>query len=289
MYLLMLRALALVAILSAAAGLLQHRHHQHRHTSPHVGIQYDMNKHPQRLPTAAFAEPKSIRDTEHSNKFAAGRRLAAGILSFGLIVNPTKTKSAAASSSGASDGSELSSGQLMGFQTRSGLRYFDTEIGTGPSPNYGQLVSFHYIAYYRPSKEANMEIFDSTYSSAEKQPFLQKHGNGRLIRGIEEGLHTMKVGGKRRVVIPKSLSFTDFGLGPLPLKPKGRRRLGKLIDEVDAGNGEFVYDLELVFVGDDENDQGYYSDSSVPEQEFKELILRNLNLNKQPPGDVPAR
>ncbi|KAJ1439137.1 hypothetical protein B484DRAFT_416004 [Ochromonadaceae sp. CCMP2298] len=114
-----------------------------------------------------------------------------------------------------------------GFQTKSGLKYFDiTESTHGPTPRYGELVSFFYTCYYRPSSEAPLETVDGTPKDA---PFLQKHGNGRLIRGIEESLHTMHVGSKRRIVVPQPLGFASFGLGPLPVDPFRRRRLGDLI------------------------------------------------------------
>lgn len=87
-----------------------------------------------------------------------------------------------------------------GFQTKTGLKYFDLLVGEQgqPSPRYGQLVSFHYVGYYRATPSSPLDAFDSTFSRSEKQSFLHKHGNGRVIRGIDEGLHTMKVGGKRR-------------------------------------------------------------------------------------------
>jgi FKBP-type peptidyl-prolyl cis-trans isomerase len=87
-----------------------------------------------------------------------------------------------------------------GFQTKTGLKYFDLLEGEKgmPSPRYGQLVSFHYTGYYRATPSSPLDAFDSTFSRSAKQSFLHKHGNGRVIRGIDEGLHTMKVGGKRR-------------------------------------------------------------------------------------------
>jgi FKBP-type peptidyl-prolyl cis-trans isomerase len=87
-----------------------------------------------------------------------------------------------------------------GFQTKTGLKYFDLLEGEKgmPSPRYGQLVSFHYTGYYRATPSSPLDAFDSTFSRQAKQSFLHKHGNGRVIRGIDEGLHTMKVGGKRR-------------------------------------------------------------------------------------------
>ena len=105
--------------------------------------------------------------------------------------------------------------QLKGFQTKSGLKYFDIIAGiNGTSPKYGQLVSFHYTSYYRPAGNGKLDEIDSSYSA--KAPFLYKHGNTRVIRGVDEALHSMNVGGRRRVIIPKALGYTEVGLGPVP-------------------------------------------------------------------------
>ena len=146
---------------------------------------------------------------------------------------------------------DISSTQtLKGFQTKSGLKYFDIVEGTGAEPRYGQLVSFFYTLYYK-AKDKEVEKIDST---ADGVPFLHKHGNGRICRGLEEALHTMKVGGTRRAILTKNIGlyfslfkkkvdkvysstglliffniqgYTDFGIGPLPLQPKNRKRLNK--------------------------------------------------------------
>ena len=111
--------------------------------------------------------------------------------------------------------------ELKGFQTKTGLKYFDFKIGTpNTSPRYGQLVSFYYTTYYRP----NPGTADSTGTALEtidsnvpyKEPFLHKHGNPRVIRGIDEAIHTMGIGGKRRIIVPKSIGYTEIGLGPVP-------------------------------------------------------------------------
>ena len=170
-----------------------------------------------------------------------------------------------------------------GFQTKSGLKYFDfVEGDIGKSPRYGQLVSFQYTGYYRASADSPLEVFDSVFSSdrKNKMPFLHKHGNGRIVRGIDEGLHTMKVGGKRRVVVPRSIGYTDFGTGPVPTEPSDRRRLSKFLEYLDVDNGELVFDLELVMVADDENDQGYYEDEPVTQEDVRKLVLQSMNAEE---------
>lgn len=77
---------------------------------------------------------------------------------------------------------------IKGFQTKSGLKYFDMIEGKAvlPSPRYGQLVSFYYTGYYRATPSSPLEAFDSTFSSdrKQKQSFLHKHGNGRIVRSV---------------------------------------------------------------------------------------------------------
>lgn len=60
--------------------------------------------------------------------------------------------------------------------------------------------------------------------------------NNPLTKGLDEGIHTMRMGGKRRMIIPSSMSYTDFGMGPLPVDPQRRRKLGKSLNR-----NPFVY------------------------------------------------
>jgi len=169
-----------------------------------------------------------------------------------------------------------------GFQTKSGLKYFDLKEGTvDVSPRYGQFVSFHYTGYYRARPDSKLDTFDSSYQSPDKIPFLHKHGNGRLIRGLDEGLHTMKVGGKRRIIVPKNIGYTEIGLGPLPSEPQNRKKLGNYIDFLDKDDGELIFDLELLAVADDENEQGFYDDEPVSQDDVRKLVLKSLQLNAE--------
>jgi hypothetical protein len=90
------------------------------------------------------------------------------------------------------------------FQTRSGLKYYDIIEGSGVSPKFGQLIAFNFDIYYKPgSNGGKLEKIDSSSS-----PFLHKHGNGRICRGLDEAIHTMRVGGKRRAVLPKEIGIS---------------------------------------------------------------------------------
>lgn len=94
-----------------------------------------------------------------------------------------------------------------GFQTRSGLRYFNIKETGTKFPLYGQLISFHYSTYYRPKDTGKLEILDSSHYNDGDAPFLQKHGNGRVIAGVDEALHTMAIGAKRRIIVPNTLGI----------------------------------------------------------------------------------
>lgn len=161
-----------------------------------------------------------------------------------------------------------------GFQTKSGLRYFDLEEGKGVSPRFGQIVSFQYTILYQAAPESPLELIESTLTDSTENAFLHKHGNGRVIRGVDEALHTMKIGGKRRVYVPKNMGYVDVALGPVPIKPGPRKRLDQVLDLIDEGKGRLVFDLELVAVIEDENDQGYYDDIPVSDEEMIRIFER---------------
>lgn len=190
---------------------------------------------------------------------------------------------APASTTPAETGNALPQQMVRGFQTKSGLKYFEMAEGTGTSPRYGQLVAFHYTGYYRATPGSPLDSFDTAFATGKGEVFLHKHGNGRLVRGLDEGLHTMKVGGKRRLVVPKSIGYTELGLGPVPMDPGQRRKLGGLLDELLQDRGELIFDVELVLVADDENDQGYYDDEPVSQEEVRQLVLKSLNTNANNP------
>lgn len=143
-----------------------------------------------------------------------------------------------------------------GFQTRSGLKYIDFRTGSGVEPRFGQLVKFHYVGY--TLEGSSLKVFDSSYDR--KQPYFTKHGNGLTCQGIEEALHTMAVGGRRRIVLPPSLGFTG-DKGPLPPSAGSRSQMFAAVSD----GKDLVFDLELVSIADDLLDRGFYDDLSVEE------------------------
>jgi len=90
--------------------------------------------------------------------------------------------------------------------TPSGLKYIDMEIGSGESPQTGQGVVVHYTGTLEDGTK-----FDS--SMDRNKPFSFTIGIGRVIQGWDEGVATMKVGGKRRLTIPSDLGYGARGAG----------------------------------------------------------------------------
>jgi peptidylprolyl isomerase len=88
----------------------------------------------------------------------------------------------------------------------SGLKYVELEEGTGASPERGQTVVVHYTGTLENGKK-----FDS--SRDRNSPFEFKIGIGQVIKGWDEGLSTMKVGGRRQLIIPPELGYGSRGAG----------------------------------------------------------------------------
>jgi FKBP-type peptidyl-prolyl cis-trans isomerase FkpA len=94
--------------------------------------------------------------------------------------------------------------------TPSGLQYEDTTEGSGATAAAGNFVSVHYTGWLYNNGEAGAK-FDS--SKDRGQPFQFPLGGGQVIRGWDEGVAGMKVGGTRRLVIPASLGYGARGAG----------------------------------------------------------------------------
>ena len=90
--------------------------------------------------------------------------------------------------------------------TPSGLKYVDIVEGAGVSPEPGQSVTVHYTGTLEDGKK-----FDSSVDRG--QPFVFQIGMGRVIKGWDEGVMTMKIGGKRKLIIPANLGYGARGAG----------------------------------------------------------------------------
>jgi peptidylprolyl isomerase len=100
--------------------------------------------------------------------------------------------------------------QAKTVTTASGLQITDTKIGTGVSPKPGQTCVMHYTGWLYVNG-AKGKKFDSSVDRG--QPFEFPIGAGRVIRGWDEGVATMKVGGKRTLIIPPALGYGANGAG----------------------------------------------------------------------------
>lgn len=118
-----------------------------------------------------------------------------------------------ASASSSADDTQLAQAGALGGelnapkerQTPSGLRITDLVVGDGEEAVAGQLVSVNYRGTLTNGKE-----FDSSYGRA---PFTFPLGGGRVIKGWDEGVAGMRVGGKRKLVIPPDLAYGERGAG----------------------------------------------------------------------------
>ena len=94
--------------------------------------------------------------------------------------------------------------------TPSGLRIIDVKPGTGPVPQAGQTVTVNYTGWLFVDGKKGKK-FDSSLDRA--QPFSFTLGQGQVIKGWDEGVATMHVGGKRTLIIPPDLGYGASGAG----------------------------------------------------------------------------
>jgi FKBP-type peptidyl-prolyl cis-trans isomerase len=108
--------------------------------------------------------------------------------------------------------------------TPSGLKYVDQVVGTGDVAVAGKTASVHYTGWLENGKK-----FDSSVDRG--QPFSFPLGAGRVIKGWDEGVQGMKVGGKRKLTIPSDLGYGSRGAGG-----------------VIPANATLIFDVELLGV-----------------------------------------
>jgi len=141
--------------------------------------------------------------------------------------------------------------------TETGLRYKDILVGDGESPKVGDKVVVHYTGTLEDGTK-----FDSSVDRG--QPFEFPIGTGRVIKGWDEGVMSMKVGGKRQLVIPPNLGY-------------GERGAGKVIPP----NATLIFDVELIKIKEMYVD----SDFSLPGEEIN--MESGLRMIEHVKGDGP--
>jgi peptidylprolyl isomerase len=113
-------------------------------------------------------------------------------------------------------------------KTDSGLRYQDLKEGTGAKPEGGQTCVVHYTGWLWEDGKKGKK-FDSSVDRGE--PFKFPVGKGRVIKGWDEGVASMKAGGKRLLLIPPKLAYGALGAG----------------DDI-PGNATLLFEVELIGV-----------------------------------------
>ena len=120
------------------------------------------------------------------------KTVTAGLFALGMLITPL------------TQGATMSDAKTT--TTASGLKYEDVKLGTGEAATAGKTVSVHYTGWLTDGKK-----FDS--SKDRGQPFEFPLGGGRVIKGWDEGVQGMKIGGVRKLTIPASLGYGSRGAG----------------------------------------------------------------------------
>lgn len=142
--------------------------------------------------------------SKRSIKLMFGACLGASVLicsPFAMAADSTATDTPAGASVGVN-------GMIT---TDSGLQYRDIAVGTGAVAEPGNTVKVHYTGWLQNADGSRGRKFDSSLDRGE--PLSFPLGEGRVIKGWDEGVRGMKEGGRRRLVIPSALAYGARGAG----------------------------------------------------------------------------
>ena len=160
------------------------------------------------------------------------KRILFGLFGVGILLFATSCRD---NVTGPKDPTELEFAPFLGVnldqmtKSSTGLYYQDLVVGTGAEAEAGQEVTVHYTGWLHDGTK-----FDSSVDR--NVPFVFDLGVGQVIAGWDEGVQGMRVGGKRKLVIPPSLGYGPVRQGSIP------------------GNSTLIFDVELLAV--DGGDQG---------------------------------
>lgn len=126
------------------------------------------------------------------------------LFSLGTVLGVLCLTTSAMSAGEAPSSGKPSAGKLV--TTESGLQYVDLVVGTGRQAELGDTATVHYTGWLEDGTK-----FDSSLDRG--QPFSFRVGAGQVIKGWDEGVGTMREGGKRKLIIPPNLGYGPRGAG----------------------------------------------------------------------------
>jgi len=152
------------------------------------------------------------------------RDIAAGLVLLGMLACGSEDQGQAGGAPASAPETAPALDMSALIETPTGLRYEDLEMGQGAAAKPGETVEVHYTGWFLGGDK-----FDSSLDRG--QPFTFLLGSGQVIPGWDQGVVGMKVGGKRRLVIPPDLAYGAAGRAGIP------------------PNSTLVFDVELLGVG----------------------------------------
>lgn len=133
------------------------------------------------------------------------------------------------------------------FETKSGIKIVDFINGNGQSPIWGEILKINYVTYI--TDEKIIKKIDSTIDR--KEVFTFQHGIGEINMALEEAVHTMKIGGKRRIIVKIKSERDPLFSGPIPPLSGLRQELKLFLkDNITKKNLFLIYDIELLKIID---------------------------------------